>query len=197
MIGFNLTGYLIYALVTSITPGPNNFMLFTHGKDHGFKEVKMLMLGIFMGFVVLLYAGGYGIAQLITHNPNLAFALKLLSSAWLFYLGLVLSKLSPTINHQPTSKIGFSKAFLMQFINPKAWIMTIGGAAAFLPHYSNIHLNVFIFTMIFAAVGVPCMFVWVGFGDLISRMLTSDKANRILGYYLFGLMMVSIVTVWL
>jgi threonine/homoserine/homoserine lactone efflux protein len=197
MIGFNLTGYLIYALVTSITPDPNNFMLFSHGKEHGFKNVKMMMLGIFCGFVVLLYAAGYGMAEIVTHNATIGLVLKIVSSIWLFYLGIVLSNLSPEMNAQATVKIGFVKAFLMQFINPKAWIMAIGGAAAFLPHYSSIHLSVFVFTMLFAMMGVPCMFVWIGFGDLISQLLKSERANRIMGYLLLGLMMVSILMVWL
>ena len=197
MIGINLTGYLIYALVTSITPGPNNLMLFSHGKEHGFNEVRMLMLGIFFGFVALLYAAGYGMAQIITYHSTIGLILKIISSVWLFYLGLVLSKLNPQINAQPTAKIGFTKAFVMQFINPKAWIMTIGGAAAFMPHYSNIHLSVLVFTVIFSTVGVLCMFVWVGFGDLIAKLLKSERSNRILGYCLFGLMMVSIVMIWL
>ena len=197
MICFNLTGYIIYALITSISPGPNNFLLFSHCKAYGFNDVKDIMFGIFCGFVVILYTAGYGIAEIIAHNSTVGYLLKIISSIWLLYLGFLLRNLNAEFKNQTASKIGFSKAFLMQFINPKAWIMAIGGAAAFLPHYENIHLSVFVFTFIFVLIGVPCMFAWVGFGEFISRLLKTQKSNRIMGNILFGLMLISILMIWL
>ena len=81
----------------------------------------------------------------------------------------------------------------MQFVNPKAWIMAIGGASAFLPHFDNIHLSVFVFAVIFGIVGIPCMIVWILFGDLISKLLKSAKAHQILGTLLFVMMIISII----
>ncbi|RPH31912.1 MAG: LysE family translocator [Bacteroidales bacterium] len=197
MIDFNIAGYLIFAFVSSITPGPNNFMLFSYGKQFGYKDSTKLLLGIFFGFIVLLYASGYGIAQVITNNPTIGLVLKIVSSIWLLYLAFVLSKLNSEISVESKSKIGFYQGFFMQFINPKAWIMALSGASAFMPHLDSIHLSVFIFAFMFGLVGIPCMIVWISFGDLISKLLKSEKANRIVGYTLFLLMILSIVMIWL
>lgn len=197
MIGFNMTGYLIFAFVTSITPGPNNYLLFSYGKNYGFKDSSKLMFGIFLGFFVMLYASGYGIAEIITKNPTIDLVLKIISSIWLFYLAIVLSKLSPDISLDSNSKIGFYQGFFMQFVNPKAWIMAITGASAFLPDLDNLHLSVFVFAITFGLVGVPCMISWISFGDLISRLLKSERVNRILGLVLFALMIISIVMIWI
>lgn len=192
----NITGYLIFAFVTSITPGPNNYLLFSYGKTYGFKDSYKLMFGIFFGFFILLYASGYGIAELITKSVAIGLALKIISSVWLFYLAFVLSKLSSDISVESRAKIGFFQGLLLQFVNPKAWIMAITGAGAFLPHLENIHLSVFLFAITFGLVGVPCMISWILFGDLISKILRSEKANRALGLVLFGLMIMSIVMIW-
>jgi len=197
MIGFNITGYLIFAFVTSITPGPNNYLLFSYGKNYGFKDSSKLMIGIFLGFFVLLYASGYGIAEIITKNPTIGLVLKIISSIWLFYLAIVLSKLSSDISVDSNSKIGFYQGFFMQFVNPKAWIMAITGASAFLPDLDNLHISVFVFAITFGLVGVPCMISWISFGDLISRLLKSERTNRILGLVLFALMIISIVMIWI
>ncbi len=197
MIGYNITGYLIFAFITTITPGPNNYLLFSYGRNFGFKDSGKLMSGIFVGFLVLLYASGYSIAGLVTSHPTVEFSLKILSSFWLFYLGIVLSKLSPTDQVTSNFKIGFFQAFLMQFVNPKAWIMAITGAGAFLPHFGNIHLSVFVFALIFGIVGIPCMIAWIFFGDMISRLLKSEKAHRVLGILLFILMNISILMIWI
>lgn len=196
MIDFNITGYLIFAFVTSITPGPNNYLLFSYGKTYGFKDSGKLMLGIFLGFSVLLYVAGYGIAGIITSNQTIGLVLKIISSVWLLYLAFVLSKLSSTIKVEMHAKIGFFQGFFMQFVNPKAWIMAISGAGAFLPHLNNIHTSVFVFTITFGIVGVPCMITWISFGDLISKWLKSELANKRLGYVLFVLMIASIVMIW-
>ncbi len=197
MISYNITGYLLFALVTSITPGPNNYLLFSYGKKYGFTNSSKLMLGIFLGFFVLLYAAGYGIAEIIATNASIGLILKIVSSIWLFYLAIVLGKLSSDIALNSNARIGFYKGFFMQFVNPKAWIMAITGASAFLPQLENTHLSVFIFAITFGLVGVPCMILWISFGDIISRLLKSEKANKTLGMVLFGLMIVSIVMIWI
>jgi threonine/homoserine/homoserine lactone efflux protein len=74
--------------------------------------------------------------------------------------------------------------------------VVISGAGAFMPHLGSIHLNVFILAISFNIIGAPCLLVWIKFGDLISKLIKSEKANRILGYTLFGLMMISIAMIW-
>ena len=197
MLGFDIAGYVIFALVTSITPGPNNYLLFSYGKKYGLKDSGKLMLGISLGFSVLLYIAGYGIGKIITESKTVAIIFKVVCSLWLFSLAIILSKIQSKETDNNVVKAGFYQGFLMQFINPKAWIMAISSAGAFLPHLSNIHLSVFVYTVMFAMVGAPCMISWVSFGDAISKILTSEKSNKILGVILFVLMLLSIAMIWM
>jgi len=196
MVGFNIVGYVIYAFVTAITPGPNNYLLFSHGKAFGMNDSRKLMLGIITGFFTMACIAGYGVAEIITNNQTFGLILKIVGSIWLLYLGFVLSKLNSEIKTEKPVKLTFIQAYLMQFINPKAWIVAISGAGAFMPHLGSIHLNVFVLAISFNIVGLPCMLVWIKFGDLISKLIKSEKSSRILGYSLFALMMVSIVMIW-
>lgn len=196
MVGFNIVGYVIYAFVTAITPGPNNYLLFAHGKAFGMNDSRKLMLGIITGFFTMACIAGYGVAEIITNNQTFGLILKIVGSIWLLYLGFVLSKLHSEIKTEKPVKLTFIQAYLMQFINPKAWIVAISGAGAFMPHLGSIHLNVFVLAISFNIVGLPCMLVWIKFGDLISKLIKSEKSSRILGYTLFALMMVSIVMIW-
>lgn len=146
--GFNLTGYLLFALVTSITPGPNNYLLFSYGKQYGFTDSHKFMLGIFVGFSALLYMAGYGIGELITQYPTLHLILKGISSVWLFYLAIVMSKLEIGLPEQTNSKMGFYQGFFLQFVNPKAWIMSITGASAYYPKW-QISIGAFSFLLFY------------------------------------------------
>jgi threonine/homoserine/homoserine lactone efflux protein len=197
MIRFDFAGYLIFAVVTLITPGPNNYMLFAHGRNFGFSDARKLMAGIFTGFIVLLLISGYGISEIILKNPTVGLVLKIISSIWLLYLAFVLSKINIQLSNNSNAKIGFYQAFLMQFVNPKAWIVAISGASVFLPNLGNVNVNVLVFAFTFALVGVPCMIIWVKFGNLISIWLKSEKVNNILSLTIFTLMLSCIVLVWL
>jgi threonine/homoserine/homoserine lactone efflux protein len=64
----NIFGFLIFAVLTCITPGPNNIMLFTMGKCVGFRKTIPVMLGVFFGFMVLLAICGYGLFAITTNN---------------------------------------------------------------------------------------------------------------------------------
>ncbi len=159
-------------------------------------QVKFMM-GIGSGFFTMLCLAGYGVAKLIASSETLGFILKIAGSLWMFYLAFVLSKMNTEITPGENKRIAFGQAFLQQFVNPKAWVMAISGAGAFMPNSNNIHLNVFIFAAFFAVVGIPSMIIWLKMGDLIAKILKSERANRILGYTMFSLMIVSIATIWM
>jgi len=197
MVQFNLVGYLFFALITSITPGPNNFLLFSYGKAYGLRSSGKILFGICCGFMIMLFLAGYGIASIISASPSIGLALKVIASAWFIFLAFVLTRLNTNVKETDHYNIGFTQAFFMQFVNPKGWIMAINGAAAFLPTYSSIHLNVFIFSSIFALIGIPSMICWVLLGDYISKVLKTERSNRILAYTLFVLMLASVATIWL
>ena len=59
-----LLAFVAFALVTSITPGPNNMMLLASGVNFGIRRSLPHMLGISLGFMVLVIAVGMGLGQL-------------------------------------------------------------------------------------------------------------------------------------
>ena len=77
---------LVYALVTSITPGPNNLMLLASGVNFGIVRTVPHMLGISIGFLVLLLAVGFGLGAVLTALPALHTVLKIAGAAYLLYL---------------------------------------------------------------------------------------------------------------
>lgn len=194
---FNFLGYFLFTFAGSVTPGPNNLMLFSYGRSNNIRQAVSLMAGIQAGFFTLLYLSGYGIAQLIMANHTIEIVLKILSSLWLIYLGFILRKIHVDPNSTIVRKIGFKEAYMMQFINPKAWVMAIAGASAFMPSFSSIHLNVFVFAIAFCSIGVPCMLIWLNMSKLIEKILKSERANRNLGYAVFAMMVISAATIWI
>jgi threonine/homoserine/homoserine lactone efflux protein len=66
-----LMALFLFAFTTSITPGPNNMMLFASGVNFGFTRTIPHMLGIGAGFLSLLVAVGLGLGALLHSVPML------------------------------------------------------------------------------------------------------------------------------
>src|SRR5258708_19521562 len=77
---------LVYAFVTSITPGPNNLMLLASGVNFGIARTIPHMLGISIGFFVLLLAVGFGLGAVLMAFPALHAGLKIAGAPYLLYL---------------------------------------------------------------------------------------------------------------
>jgi len=53
-----LLGLAVFALVSSITPGPNNLMLMASGANFGFRRTIPHMLGVGLGFTLMVLLVG-------------------------------------------------------------------------------------------------------------------------------------------
>jgi threonine/homoserine/homoserine lactone efflux protein len=65
-----LWGLVLFAFVSSITPGPNNLMLLNLGKSYPLRTLMGVMSGIFFGFFCLLLVSGYGLGTIIELNTS-------------------------------------------------------------------------------------------------------------------------------
>lgn len=194
---YNIVGFILFAFVTCITPGPNNLLLFSSGSSRGFKRSIPLMAGISSGFFTLLCLSGYGIGALVTSNPNVKLVFKILSTGWLVYLAWKVRHVGRVSKEKKDKPMGYTQGFLFQFVNSKAWVMAVGSASAFLPDFGNIHLNVLFLATVYNLIGIPSMMVWVTAGNLLSKLLKTEKSRMITGWVLFGLMLLSAATIWL
>src|SRR5579862_4419927 len=54
---------ILFALVTTITPGPNNTMLLASGVNFGFRRTLPHILGISAGVALLMLSVGFGLGE--------------------------------------------------------------------------------------------------------------------------------------
>jgi threonine/homoserine/homoserine lactone efflux protein len=188
----------IFAFVSSITPGPNNIMLTSSGIRHGFARSIPHMLGITIGFGILLAMCAAGVGSLVLAMPQIHLMLKVLGSAYLLYLAWQLRSMAfaQSENNQarPMSLFG---AALFQFANPKAWVMAVTGASAFLPIVQPMWLATMVFCLVFCAINLPCIGVWAGTGAALRRYLAEPKWQRVFCAVMVVLTVYSALSVWL
>ncbi len=167
---------LIYAFVTSITPGPNNVMLLSSGVNFGFVRTIPHMLGIGGGFLSLLLAVGFGLGAILIAVPSLHVVLKVAGGAYLVYLAwrIAMSRSMGNSGDVKGQPMTFFEAAAFQWVNPKAWVMAISAMAI----YSNPSMpfwSVLIVSGAFAAVNLPSVSTWAGFGTALRGFLSDPE----------------------
>ncbi|MBX3597254.1 MAG: LysE family translocator [Rhizobiaceae bacterium] len=168
-----LLALLVYAFVTSITPGPNNFMLLASGVNFGFVRTIPHMCGIGFGFFTLLIGVGLGLGALLTAFPELHLTLKVLGGAYLLYLAwkIAMSRKISNAGDGRSRPMSFVEASLFQWVNPKAWVMAITAMAIY-QDASNPYWSLLFIGSIFALTNFPCVSTWAVFGVALRGFLS-------------------------
>ncbi len=120
------TALMTFALVTVITPGPNNLMLMASGANFGFRRTVPHMIGIGLGMPVLVICVGIGVMQVFDAFPVSHTILKVVSVIYLVYLAWKIANAAPPKETEATGKpLSFLQAVAFQWVNPKAWTMAL------------------------------------------------------------------------
>jgi threonine/homoserine/homoserine lactone efflux protein len=129
-----LTALVVFALVGSFTPGPNNAIATATGANHGFAAALPHIAGVPFGFSTMLLAAAGGVAALIVASPALSALLKWLGIAYLLWLALSLarSRDAGSAGGPFALPLAFWQSALFQYLNPKAWMLAVATAAAWL-----------------------------------------------------------------
>lgn len=190
--------FLIFAFVSSITPGPNNIMLTSSGIRFGFIRSIPHMLGIVSGFAVLLALCAAGIGSLVLALPAADTLLRVAGSTYLLYLAWQLRAMkAEEVNDGQARPMSFGAAALFQFANPKAWVMGITGASAFLPSLQPVWLAVLIFCLVFSLVNLPCLSVWTAAGAVLRRYLQDETWRRVFSAVMVLATLYAAAAIWL
>ncbi|MGH6925983.1 MAG: LysE family translocator [Propylenella sp.] len=172
-----ILAYFVFAIVTSITPGPNNVMLTATGANVGVWRGLPHMFGISFGFGLMLFLLTAGVGAALTDNETLMLGLKVAGIAVLLYLAWRIATAGRTTSGERERPIGFFGAVAFQWVNPKAWLIAAGSVSFLQPDIAPI-LQAAFFGLTFVVLGTPCMLVWLGFGATMQYVLRTDRALR-------------------
>ncbi len=188
-----LMGFALFALVTSITPGPNNTMLLASGVNFGFNRTIPHMLGITCGFFVLVVAVGFGLGAVFKTYPMLYTVLRYVGAAYLLYLAWKIAHSGPVSESEKgeSKPISYLGAAAFQWVNPKAWIMAIGAISTYTP-MQGYFTNVLVIAAVFALINLPSVSVWAGCGTLLRNVLKDSRWLRVFNWGMAALLVASL-----
>ncbi|OUS25381.1 hypothetical protein A9Q98_12490 [Thalassotalea sp. 42_200_T64] len=187
-----LMALVAFAFVSSITPGPNNLMLMSSGANFGFQRTIPHMLGVGLGFTLMVMLVGIGLIQLFDLYPVSYTILKIFSVLYLLYLAYkIATATSPDSNsNNNATPITFIQAVLFQWVNPKAWTMALTAISVYSPERS--FESIAIVAAIFGAINLPSVSVWTILGQQLRRLLSNSRQLRIFNVTMASLLLASL-----
>ncbi|WP_299265004.1 LysE family translocator [uncultured Psychrosphaera sp.] len=186
---------MLFAFASSISPGPNNLMLMSSGANFGFRKTLPHMFGVGFGFTLMVALVGIGIMQVFDLYPASYLILKWCSVIYLGYLSYKVATAAQPENSNSNNVKPFSfiQAVLFQWVNPKAWTMALTAIGIYAPERDI--TSVMIVALVFGAVNLPSISVWVVLGLKIQKMLSSVKRLRMFNAVMATLLLASLYPV--
>lgn len=188
--------FLVFSVIATVTPGPNNVMLTTTGLNFGVRRGLPHLLGITIGFPVMLALIGLGFGTLFRVYPLLHDVIRIVGIVYLLFLAWKIANArggdGDTARSQP---IGFWQAAVFQWINAKAWVMGSSALAAYTTLDGSYLLQVAIICISFAVIIVPCAGAWLVFGAGLQHFLRDPKHLRLFNIAMALLLVASILPV--
>ena len=192
-----LIGLMAFAFVGSVSPGPNNTLLWASGMTFGFRRTFPHVVGTVLGIALLVAAVVVGIGALIDSIPWLTVALRIAGSAYLLYLAyrvLGSGAIGRTAVSHPLSVV---QAITFQCVNPKAWIFALAAVGTFLPPALHRFIGVALVECTLMGVVATSSSIWAASGVALGRILDDERARRAVNIGLAILLIASATLVWI
>lgn len=188
----SLLALAAFAFVSSITPGPNNLMLMASGANFGFARTIPHMLGVGIGFTVMVACVGAGLMQFFDAWPASYTILRVVSLAYLCWLAYRIARASaPEGPRQGAAPMTFLQAAAFQWVNPKAWAMALTAITLYAPSRSA--GAILLVALVFGMVNLPSVASWAVAGRTIRRLLDRPARLRAFNWTMAALLLLSTI----
>jgi threonine/homoserine/homoserine lactone efflux protein len=185
-------GFLVFAIVSSATPGPNNLMMMASGSIHGLRKTLPHMAGVVLGFGAMTFLIGLSVAGVSKILPWLYPVLRWGAAAYILYIAWRMATAEGAGTASGAIKpMSFLGAVGFQWINPKAWVMALGAVTTYAEH-GRLLADAALIAGVFMVVNVPCALTWTAFGVNIRRWLKKPVHLRAFNWTMAALLVVSL-----
>lgn len=175
---FDWPVFLTYAVLTTITPGPNTILSMSNGSRKGFFRGLPLNLGMWCGFSLVMIGCALLCSLLSAWIPMLKRPMLFVGAAYLLWLAWKTFRRSSEIVEKE-SRGDFLTGFAMQFINPKVMLYGIMSYEAYiLPAFEGRYPALLGFAFLLSTIGFVNGLLWSA-GGSVFKWLFSKHAKLV------------------
>jgi threonine/homoserine/homoserine lactone efflux protein len=170
-----------FAVAMSASPGPNNALVTASAANFGLRRSLPFILGVALGFPLMLIAVALGLAPILQSMPQLLPVLRGISAAWLVWLAWRIAVANPHAAEESrltgrSRPISFLEAAAFQWVNPKAWLIATSSLTTFTGNRSV--LDSIVLALLFALAALVSLAGWAVLGAGLARLLPHPRAMQ-------------------
>ncbi|EMT53059.1 LysE [Brevibacillus borstelensis AK1] len=190
----NLTAFLLYIIITSITPGPSNLLVMNTARRYGFKGSAPFNMGIVSGFIMLGIGTSLLTASLYQWIPMAEPYLKAAGAAYLLYLAWQMAFSKGAEGTDTNSRSSFFAGLLFQILNVKSILYFLTAMSTFiLPYHDSNEAKLF-FMCVTILIGCAALLLWALCGATFKKVFA--KYDRIINMIMCLLLIYSAITIF-
>ncbi|WP_232834617.1 LysE family translocator [Rhodoferax ferrireducens] len=198
MADASLLPLALFVLTSTLTPGGATTLATASGAQFGFGRSLPLLLGLSAGLATLACIAATGLSGLMLAAPSLQLAMKLVGTAYLFWLAWKIGRSGPPhLQTKLASPLGFFSGASMLWMNPKAWAMTTGAGASFAGLVNHPMELAVLLGAAFGLAASVSLAIWCWAGLVLARLLRTARQWHTVNAILGVLLAASVVPVWL
>jgi len=182
--------FMLFCLIATITPGPNNMINLAQGMRLGFWRAMPFAVGTGLGVGSLLFAVATGLGAATAASPAINVVMRAATGVYLVYLAWKIATSGPVGEGTVGASLGFWGGISFQWINPKAWASSMAMATTYLPSEPS-RQAALIAAGIFCASAWLTQPAWIGFGGALRRLLSEPRKAMLVNATLAALLLAS------
>ncbi|MGE8058867.1 LysE family translocator [Pseudomonas sp. NPDC089547] len=184
----SLLPFILFALVSSISPGPTNLLVLAHGARVGLRASLAPIVAACGAAAGIVLVVGLGLGELLLRHPMAQQLMSWAGVLWLSWLAWKMLR-SAAAPLQAATAQGFSavSAASLQVVNPKVWLMAVAVVGVF----AAPTLPVWQLALVFLLIALPSMTAWAMLGVGSARWLQTPRRLQVFNQVLAGVLLVS------
>jgi len=188
---------IFFSVAAAFTPGPNNIIGSYSGFNFGIKKSIPLILGVTLGYTILISLAAGGLNIVFNAFPILKTIIKIIGSIFLIYLAYKISFQNQIQEKSIKNPVKFFDTFIFQFINPKGVFAAITSISLFVELGENyiFHSVVVITVSFFCA--VTSITSWCLLGKFLRRFAENKKFIQGFNYTMSFSLIVCVILIYL
>lgn len=188
----------VFSSIAAFTPGPNNLMVAASGMNYGFKRTLPHIIGVSLGFPVMLLCVIFGAGTLITQFPIAREVMRAASAIFIFYFAWKIATAETDLSlDKPGQPLTLWQGALFQWVNPKGWAVAIAVAALYAPGGLSDWDRAAYMAMLFFAITVACTSCWTSFGTVIRKFLQNPKKRQWVNWIMAVTLVLTMIPIFL
>jgi threonine/homoserine/homoserine lactone efflux protein len=191
-----IIGLIAFAFAGSVSPGPNNTLLWASGMRFGFVAAIPHVLGTAIGIGALVVGVAAGIGVALEAVPALEVVLKIVGSLYLLVLAYLVLGSGAVGGTTVSHPLRFWQASAFQFVNPKAWIFAIAAVGTFFPADRR-PFRAAMLTGVVMVVVVGSSAIWAAGGAALGRIIEDERTLKVVNVALAALLLASVALIWI